>query len=263
MKTPFSLVISRSIRAHIPLARYGRASLAVLAVSIFGGQAMAAVVQGTVINQNTRRFLERATVQVQGTAFQTLTDQDGSFRLTGLPAGTHTVVASYSGLETVTQTITVTEDRPAQVELGLTSDVYTMGEFVVSSTVEGSAFAINQQRRAETARSVTSIDAFTDQSTGNPGEFLRNIPGIQMDYSQNEPNRIRLRGQDPTLTSVTMDETEIASAASSGTKRQLEARAFSALVRSLPAKPDNCVRAGRPVPCYDNYSRSGAHIRPS
>ncbi len=174
------------------------------------------------MNQNTRRYLERATVQVQGTSLQTLTEADGSFRLGGVPAGTHTLVVTYSGLDPATQTVTVSEGRPTQVEVGLTSDVYTMGEFVVSSTVEGSAFAINQQRRAETARSVTSIDAFTDQSTGNPGEFLRNIPGIQMDYSQNEPNRIRLRGQDPTLTSVTMDGNEIASAASSGTNRHLE-----------------------------------------
>jgi iron complex outermembrane receptor protein len=92
----------------------------------------------------------------------------------------------------------------------------------VSSTVEGNAFAINQQKRAESARTVVSMDAFIDQSTGNPGEFLRNIPGIQMDYSQNEPNRIRIRGQDSTLTSVTMDGNEIASAASSGTNRVLE-----------------------------------------
>lgn len=190
--------------------------------SPLGIDATAAVVQGTVMNQNTRRYLERATVQVQGTTLQTVTDEDGSFRLTGVPAGTYTLVAKYSGLDSATQTITVNEDRPARADFALTSDIYTLGEFVVSSTLEGTAFAINQQRRAESARSVISIDAFTDQTTGNPGEFLRNIPGIQMDYSQNEPNRIRLRGQDPTLTSVTMDGNEIASAASSGTNRHLE-----------------------------------------
>ncbi len=183
----------------------------------------AATLEGTVLNQNTRRFLERAVVQVEGTAFQAVTDKEGAFRIAGLPAGTYTLVATYTELDPVTRTVTVTADQTARTDFELTaSGIYQLGQFVVSSTVEGNAFAINQQRRAESARSVTSVDAFTDVSTGNPGEFLRNISGIQMDYSQNEPNRIRLRGQDPVLTSVTMDGNEIASAASSGTNRVLE-----------------------------------------
>lgn len=182
----------------------------------------AAVIAGSVLNKNTQRFLERAVVQVEGTTFRTATDRDGSFRLTGVPAGTHTVIVSYAGLDDETRTVTVAEDGTARLDFELTSDVYQLDALVITSTVEGNAFAINQQKRAETSRTVASIDAFIDQSTGNPGEFLRNIQGIQMDYSQNEPNRIRIRGQDPTLTSVTMDGNEIASAASSGTNRQLE-----------------------------------------
>lgn len=182
----------------------------------------AAVIQGTVLNQNTQRFLERATVQVQGTSLQALTDRDGRFRISGLPAGTYTVVASYAGLDAATATVTVKEETPATLSLELTSDVYQLGEFVVNSTVEGNAYAINQQRRAESARSVTSIDAFIDQVTGNPGEFLRNVSGIQMDFSQNEPQLIRVRGMAPELTTVTMDGNEIASAASSSDNRQLQ-----------------------------------------
>lgn len=222
MKTPFTPAAPCSANGCSAFARLVRASLALIAATLCLADATAAEIQGTVVNRNTRRYLERATVQVQGLNLQTLTGEDGSFRLTGVPAGTHTLAVSYSGLDPATQTVTVTDTQPARVEIGLSSDIYKLDEFVVSSTVEGSAFAINQQRRAETARSVISIDAFTDQSTGNPGEFLRNIPGIQMDYSQNEPNRIRLRGQDPRLTSVTMDGNEVASAASSGTDRVLE-----------------------------------------
>lgn len=193
-----------------------------LVICFFSTQCIAATIQGTVLNQNTRRFLERATVQVQGTSFQTLTDKDGSFRITGVPPGTYTLVAGYAGLTETIQSITVTEQKPASATLELTSDAYQMGQVVVNSTVEGTAYAINQQRRAESLRNIASMDAFIDQSTGNPGEFLRNISGIQMDYSQNEPNRIRLRGMAPELTTVTMDGNEIASAASSGTNRQLE-----------------------------------------
>ncbi len=185
--------------------------------------AAAATVQGTVLNQNTKRFLERATVRVPGTAFQTLTDKEGRFRLAGLPAGTHTVVAGYAGLDDVTRTVTVAADQTATSDFELTAgEVYQLGQFVVTSTVEGSAYAVNQQRRAESSRSVTSVDAFIDQTTGNPGEFLKSIEGIQMDYSQNEPQTIRVRGFDPNLTMVTMDGNEVASAASSGANRAVQ-----------------------------------------
>lgn len=181
----------------------------------------AAVITGTVLNKNTRGFLDRATVQVSG--YQTLTDKDGTFRLAGLPAGTYTVVAEYTDLEQATKTITVGADETARVDFELTSAaIYKLDQFVVTGAVEGTAYAINQQRRAETSRSVTSIDAFIDQTTGNPGEFLKSVEGIQMDYSQNEPQSIRIRGIDPNLTMVTMDGNEIASASSSGANRNVQ-----------------------------------------
>ncbi len=197
-------------------------ALALLALAALPVVAIAATISGTVANKSTQRYLERATVEIPGTQFRTLTAPDGSYRLSGVPAGTHTVKTSYTGLDEQQQTVTVGAEDNASASFELTSNVYELDTFTVTTTLEGSAFATNQQRRAESVRSVTSIDAFTDQSTGNPGEFLRNISGVQMDYSQNEPNRIRIRGQDPVLTSVTMDGNDIASAASSGTTRNLE-----------------------------------------
>jgi iron complex outermembrane receptor protein len=185
-------------------------------------ESYAAEIRGSVINQNTQRVLERATVEVTGTSFQALTDKNGSFRLAGLPAGTHTIAASYSGLDQQTKTITLTAEQSVVADFALTSDIYKLDSFVVTSTVEGTAYAINQQRRAESSRSVTSIDAFIDQTTGNPGEFLKSVEGIQMDYSQNEPQVIRVRGFDPNLTMVTMDGNEIASAASSSANRAVQ-----------------------------------------
>ncbi len=219
LEIPSHLRRSTVLRHH----SHGRAAGVWLAATVLLASAVqAAVIQGTVLNKNTQNFLDRAAVTVKGTNFSAVTGSDGTFRIAGVPDGTHTLTADYSGLGTETKTVTVTGDATVTVDFTLTSDVYKLEAFVITSTVEGNAFAVNQQRRAESARSVTSIDAFIDQSTGNPGEFLRNIPGIQMDYSQNEPNRIRLRGQDPTLTSVTMDGNEVASAASTSNTRVLE-----------------------------------------
>jgi len=197
-------------------------ALAAVLLSLVAPSAFAATITGTVSNKNTQKYLERAIVEIPGTQFKTLTAPDGSFRLAGLPAGTYSVTVGYTGLEAQSQSITVGEDETFAASFELTSDVYELNTFTVTSTVEGSAFAVNQQRRAESARSVTSVDAFIDQATGNPGEFLKNIEGIQMDYSQNEPQSIRVRGFDPNLTTVTMDGNEIASAASSSANRAVQ-----------------------------------------
>jgi iron complex outermembrane recepter protein len=203
-------------------SRRNRLLLVLVGALLAPAVGIAAVITGTVSNKNTQRFLELATVEVKGTPFKTLTRPDGSFRIAGVPAGTHTVIAGYTDLESKELTVTVTEESPASLAFELTSDVYLLDTFVVTSSVEGSAYAVNRQRRAESARSVTSIDAFIDQSTGNPGEFLKNVEGIQMDYSQNEPQTVRVRGFDPNLTMVTMDGNEIASAASSSANRAVQ-----------------------------------------
>lgn len=211
------------IRAFKSLGRSARClALGIALLSLLNPASFAATIAGTVSNKNTQKYLERATIEIPGTQFKALTLPDGSFRLSGVPAGTYELTATYTGLDPQKRSITVTADETLRTEFELTSDVYELNKFTVTSSLEGTAHAINQQRRAESARSVSSMDAFTDQSTGNPGEFLRNISGIQMDYSQNEPNRIRIRGQDSVLTSVTMDGNDIASAGSSGTSRSLE-----------------------------------------
>ncbi len=198
------------------------AALALALTGVCAVSTVAATITGTVLNKNTQRYLERASVQVEGTQVQTLTLPDGSYRLAGLPAGTYSVVSNYAGLDAQTKSVTVGADETARADFELTSDVYEMDKLVVTTALEGSAYAVNQQRRAESARSVTSIDAFIDQSTGNPGEFLKNVEGIQMDYSQNEPQTIRVRGFDPNLTTVTMDGNEIASTSSSSANRAVQ-----------------------------------------
>lgn len=219
-KSPFSILVAAATMLFAPADAQETAAEAGSQVTAYRE---AGVIVGTVSNESTRQYLKLARVRVQETGREVLTDESGRFRISGLEPGTYTLVSTYTGLEAMTTQVTLTAEAGVRIELMLTSDeYYVLGEFTVTGTVEGNAFAVNKQRQSESARTVTSVDAFVDQTTGNPGEFLKNLEGIQMNYSQNEPQTIALRGFDANLTTLTMDGNPIASSASTSTNRAVQ-----------------------------------------
>ncbi len=80
--------------------------LLVLTAAAFAQPATGAIT-GTVANSGTRQFLNQAEVRIQGTDLVTLTDNEGYFRLAGVPAGKHTVQVNYLGLDPGQLSVTV------------------------------------------------------------------------------------------------------------------------------------------------------------
>ena len=58
------------------------------------------IVNGTVVDGSTGKYLEGAEVSVDGTALHTVTAREGDFTLLDVPAGARTLTVSYPGLET-------------------------------------------------------------------------------------------------------------------------------------------------------------------
>ena len=69
--TPVPAVCSKEFHQSPRLDRF--ALLIAVASCLLATRSLAAEIRGTVLNQNTQRFLERAPVEVKGTQFQTLT----------------------------------------------------------------------------------------------------------------------------------------------------------------------------------------------
>src|SRR5882724_9762146 len=96
--------------------------------SLTANRASAAEIRGTVSNQNTHGFLERASIQAGD--IKVLTDKEGNFRISNLAPGTYTLTADYTDLEPVSKTITVGGDDTTRVEFELTSSqVYKLAKF--------------------------------------------------------------------------------------------------------------------------------------
>ena len=178
-------------------------------------------IQGRVFNPVAGEYVRNAEVKLDGTPRVTYTENDGAFSFTGVPAGTASISVTFSGYKTATETFTVTAGQTATREINLQSSVapsatkdgvVKLDAFTVSSAREGNSKAIMAQRRDMNIITSVSSDIFGDVTDGNVGEFLKYLPGVDLDYVESEPRGPRLGGMDGQYVGVAFDGIRTASA---------------------------------------------------
>lgn len=100
-------------------------------------QAGAGSVAGRVTETRAGQGLAGTTVEVQGTALAATTGPDGRYRIAGVPAGTHVIVARRIGYVAVRQSVAVAADRAASADFTLTASAFSLEEVVVTGTPGG------------------------------------------------------------------------------------------------------------------------------
>ena len=88
-------------------------------------------VTGTV-KSSTKEAIPYASIVVLNSNIGTTTDQDGNFSLI-LPNGNHTIVVSFVGYATQTQTVQIEKGNSATINFTLTEQSNQLDEVVVSS----------------------------------------------------------------------------------------------------------------------------------
>ena len=198
-----------SLRGHAPISGAWLLALATGFAALLSPLAAqtsgTGSITGTVANASTRLFLNEAEVRIAGTNTTVLTDRDGTFSIGGLKPGAYELVVSYTGLDAETRSVIVSAGAVAKQEFNLTSSIYKMDAFVVASEVEGNAAAINVQKKSDYFVQAISADTLGNVSEGNIGEFLRYVPGIQVNFVNADASTVSMRGQDPEATVFTFD----------------------------------------------------------
>ena len=182
-------------------------------------------ITGRVLNSDSGSYLNNARVRVSGTNIETFTNEFGEFRLSDLPAGNVSLDVFYTGFPVKTVTVVVAGGAVAEQNISvaglenLDDGVVQLEEFLVQSKREtnAQALALNEQRFSANLKNVVSTDAFGDVGQGNIGEFLKHVPGVTVEYSNNVVSGVQVRGFNSNFTNVTLDGGAIASAAGTGT----------------------------------------------
>ncbi len=175
-------------RARV-ISRFGAALLAsVLVLSLQAQAPGPGRIVGRIYNPATQEYVRNAEIVVQGTNIVAFSGDDGSYVLSGIPAGEASVAVIYTGYEPAVNKVqvqpgeTVTRDFElkgatfgpgGRATPGGPDSVVTLEKFVVSNEREGNAKAIMEQRAALNMKSVVASDNFGDVTGGNIGEFMK------------------------------------------------------------------------------------------
>ena len=188
-------------------------------------------IEGRITNPSTGGVLEHARIAVAGSNVEALSDSDGFYRLIGVKSGPVQVRVFFSGFPSVTADVTVVAGQAVQQDFQLTpmaaraggrpsadGSVVKLDEFVVATSREmsGAALAINEQRFAPNMKNVVATDEFGDIAEGNVAEFLKFMPGVNIDYAGGNARDISLNGVPSGYVPVTLDGFGLASAVGGG-----------------------------------------------
>jgi hypothetical protein len=160
------------------------------------------VISGHVFNPATGEYVRNAEVRVGGTDTLAITGEGGAFWLANVPVGDVTVSVSFSGYRTATATLNVAAGQTSAHDFELNSSLapvseeqtIRLNEYTVSAEREGNAKAIMDQRAAMNIKNIVASDTFGDVAEGNIGEFLKFMPGINLEYAESDTRTVHIRG---------------------------------------------------------------------
>lgn len=176
------------------------------------------VVSGSVINPASGNYMSNAIVRISSSAGTrtVTTGERGEFQLGGVAAGKVEILVSFTGYNSERQTIELAPGENKRLEFALSSslprdaagadDATDLGTVQVLGAREGDARAIMEQRASMNVINSLSAESFGEIGDGNPGEFLKNMPGLDYDtVADDVPRNISMHGLPARYTGITLN----------------------------------------------------------
>src|SRR5690606_36330128 len=140
---------------------------------------------GRVVEAESGRPLEGASVTVRGTSLVTMTKARGQFTLPVVPAGVHTAVVAYLGRETREHEVTVAAGALARLDVELPSRARELaGIQVLGSRALMQAEALTRQKNAPNILNVVASDQMGRFPDASAPEAVQRIPGVAVARDQ-------------------------------------------------------------------------------
>ena len=150
----------------------------------------------------------------------TVTGIDGTFEINNIPVDSQTVVFSFIGFKPLEKVFWITSGQPTFVKITLEPIAYQGKEVVVTGQALGQARAINQQLNAESIANIVSAARIQELPDVNAAEAISRLPGIAINRSGGEGQKVVIRGMAPKFAAITVNGIRLPS--NSGSDRSVD-----------------------------------------
>lgn len=166
---------------------------------------------GTIKEAGTGEALIGANVLIKGTLKGTATDIDGFFSIRGIEVGQQTLVVSYLGFKSKEIEIEIIENENLEIDVELEWEGVTGEVVTVTAQARGQISAINQQLASNTISNVVAKDRIQELPDVNAAESIGRLPGISLQRSGGEANKVVVRGLSPKYNTITVNGVRVPS----------------------------------------------------
>ena len=162
-------------------------------------------IKGIVKEQHSGTLLSSASVSIDSLRLGTLTDVNGSFLISNLPAGTHTVRVSFLTYEEILQIIQLEAGEILELTFEMTPIDLRGETVIITAQALGQTQAINEQLNSDAIANMVSADRIQELPDVNAAEAIARLPGIALNRSGGEGQKVVIRGLEPKFAQITIN----------------------------------------------------------
>lgn len=180
-----------------------------------------ASIVGTILDSNDKLSLPGANVYLKSSpSTGDVTDIDGKFLIAGVPLGEQVIVVSFLSYATQEIPITVLESGNERIEVEMSPESILGETVIITGQLLGQSKAINQQLKSESLANIVSADRIQELPDANAAEAISRLPGVAINRSGGEGNKVVIRGMQPKFAAITVNGIRLPS--NSGTDRSVD-----------------------------------------
>lgn len=168
-------------------------------------------IMGKIVDKSNGDPLPYANIILMETALGAASDMHGKYEIKGIPPGTYILKASFVGYQEELITIDIKSGSKIEVNISLKPETFEGQEVVVTAQAMGQKTAINQQLNAKGIMNAVSSARIQELPDANAAESVGRLPGISIQRSGGEGNKLVVRGLEPKYNAIMVNGVRLSS----------------------------------------------------